>query len=442
MNHFLDNLLHFARLLRAVGFTISPEQVSDLARVLEKVGVEQRQDVYYAARALFVTRQSELAAFDRAFDLFFAFQGKSPQRVIDPSQAPAARRLRPKTIQTIAEEFKQGTEPRGEPSPSEIQEVPLYSPVERLRYKRFDQLSEDEIRAARRLLEQLDWQIGRRKTRRHKRIPRGAQLDLSRVLRRNLKHGADLYDLPARERKYKPRPLVILADVSGSMERYTRMVLHLVHTLTTSDVASRVETFVFGTRLSRITRDLKRKNVDAALAQVTRHVQDIGGGTRIGEALKTFNYLWARRVLRNGAVVLIISDGWDRGDLERLRDEMARLQKSAARLIWLNPLLDETSNSVTVQGLAVALPFVDDHLPVRNLESLEQLVAVLSTLRDARPERRQMPRVAIPKAETAAQKFMERPQLATSNYVRRTMVLKTVNGVPTFVYEENPSEIM
>ncbi len=220
------------------------------------------------------------------------------------------------------------------------------------------------------------------------------------------------------------------------------MVLHLVHTLTTSDVASRVETFVFGTRLSRITRDLKRKNVDAALAQVTRHVQDIGGGTRIGEALKTFNYLWARRVLRNGAVVLIISDGWDRGDLERLRDEMARLQKSAARLIWLNPLLDETSNSVTVQGLAVALPFVDDHLPVRNLESLEQLVAVLSTLRDARPERRQMPRVAIPKAETAAQKFMERPQLATSNYVRRTMVLKTVNGVPTFVYEENPSEIM
>lgn len=442
MNYFLDNLILFARLLRELGFATSPEQITDLARILERVGIARREDVYYAARALFVHKHSELALFERAFDVFFAIQGKPQQSIIDPTQSPVARGVKPKTIQQLAEQAKSGAAEEDKESAPDAEHVPFYSASEVLRHKRFDQFTEAELRAARRFIEQINWRVGLRKTRRYKRTPTGARLDLSRVLRRNLKHGAEVYELPARKRKFTPRPLVILADISGSMERYSRMVLHLVHALNAADVASHVETFVFGTRLTRITNDLKRKSVDAALARVSSRVRDFGGGTRIGDALKTFNYKWVRRVLRNGAVVLIISDGWDRGDLELLRDEMARLQKNSARLIWLNPLLGESAFQAEAQGLKIALPFVDDHLSVRNLASLEQLVTVLGTLGDARPERRQAPRVAIPREEPTDQKFMEYPQLAKSDYVRRTMVLRTINGVPTFVTEDNPSEIM
>lgn len=441
MNYLLDNLTLFARLLREIGFATSPEQISDLARILERVGVTRRDNLYYSARALFVHKHSEIPLFDRAFDLFFAIQSKPQQSIIDPTQAPAARTLRPKNIQQMAEESNQQQAREGKQNAPESEELPFYSASEVFRTKRFDQFTEEELRAARRFIEQLNWRVGLRKTRRYKRTPRGRRLDLSRVLRKNLKHGTEVYDLPARARKFKPRPLIILADISGSMERYSRMVLHLVHALSASDVASHVETFVFSTHLTRITTDLKRKSVDAALARVAGRVHDFGGGTRIGEALKTFNYKWARRVLRNGAVVLIISDGWDRGDLELLRDQMMRLQKSAGRLIWLNPLLGNTSFQPEAQGLKIALPFVDNHLSVRNLASLEQLVAVLGNISDKRPERRQLPRVEIPKQASANQKFMELPQEGTSDYIRRTMVLRVIDGVPTFVYEENPSKV-
>lgn len=437
----IANLLLFARLLRELGFTISPEQVSDFARILQKIGVARRDDVYHAARAIFVTKQSELALFDRAFDLFFAMRGKPQQSVNDPTQAPVRRALRPKTIQQLADGDQQNTRGQEQNNTPESKALPLYSPGETLRTKHFDRFTDEELRAARRLVEQMQWRVGLRKTRRYKRIPRGARLDLSRALRRNLKHGAEMYDLPARKRRFKPRPLIILADISGSMERYARMVLHLVHVLSAGDVASQVETFVFSTQLTRITNDLKRKSVDAALTRVSARARDIGGGTRIGESIKTFNYQWARRVLRHGAVVLIISDGWDCGDLELLRDEMARLQKSCSRLIWLNPLLGNAAFRADAQGLQVALPFVDDHLSVHNLASLEQLVYVLSRVGAARPRRKQLPRVKIPERVEPAQKFMDTPPLATSDYVRRTMVLKIVNGVPTFVQDENPSAI-
>jgi len=440
-NYFLDNLILFARVLREVGFHTTPDQVSDLARILERVGVARRDDVYNTSRAIFVRKHSDLALFDRAFNLFFAIQGKPQQSFIDPTQAPVARKFRPKTIQQIAEEAEQSQRREGKQDAPESEEIPFYSAAEIFRTKRFDQFTDEELRAARRFIQQLNWRVGLRKTRRHKRVAHGTRLDLSRVLRRNLKHGADLYELPARKRKYKPRPLIILADLSGSMERYSRMVLHLVHALSDTDVASHVETFVFGTRLTRITTDLKRKSVDAALTRVTAHVQDFGGGTRIGDALKTFNYKWARRVLRNGAVVLVISDGWDCGDLELLRDQMIRLQKSCSRLIWLNPLIGDSDFQVQAQGLKIALPFVDHHLSVRNLASLEQLVAVLSTLGDAHPLRRQMPRVEIPRTEKTNWKTMETLPLATSDYVRRTLVLRVIDGAPIFVYEDNPSDI-
>lgn len=437
-SYFLDNLLQFVRLLRSHGFIIPPDRVSDLARVLEKIRVVRRHDVYNASRALLVSKQSDLATFDRAFNLFFAIQSKPQQSIMDPTQSPVARTLRPKTIQQISEEGKQSEQRDGNSRAPVTEEVPFYSPSEALRRKRFDQFTDEEMRLARRIIEQMPWRVGRRRTRRYKRTPRGARLDMSRLLRRNLKHGADLYDLPARERKSKPRPLIILADISGSMERYSRMVLQLVHVLGYSDLISRVEVFVFGTRLTRITPDLKRRSVDAALARVSERVQDWAGGTRIGDALKTFNYKWARRVLRNGPIVLIISDGWDRGDLEMLREEMARLQRSCARLIWLNPLLGDMAFQAQAQGLQVALPYVDDHLSVQNLASLEQLAAVLGSLDESRPLRRQNPRVEIERTETQAALFMKTPEWGTSDYVRRTLNVRVINGVPTFIYEENP----
>ena len=424
---FISNLVIFARLLHSVGVTVSPEQVSDLARILNVVGVSQREDVYHAARALFVRRQADLALFDRAFDLFFRIQGQPPQSIIAPTDAPVRRAHRPRTIQQMMErEIKQNKPGNQESDDPESEQVMTYSPLEILRRKNFDQFTDEEIRAARQAIDAMDWKIGERKTRRKHSSMRGAQIDWAHLIRRNLKYGAELFRLPARQPKFKPRPLVVLADISGSMERYTRLVLHLLHAMSHAELATSVEVFVFGTRLTRITADLKRCNVDDAIGRVTQRVVDWSGGTRIGEAIKEYNFKWARRVLRSGAIVLVISDGWDCGDLGLLRDEMARLQKNCFRLMWLSPLVN--SEQVLTQGLQVALPFVDDFLPINNLTRLEQVVAQLETLGKTSPLRRQHPIVNVPQpAEESMPRFMELPQMGTTNYVRRTMTFDPGN---------------
>jgi uncharacterized protein with von Willebrand factor type A (vWA) domain len=327
------------------------------------------------------------------------------------------------------------------------EEKMVYSPSEVLRQKDFDKFTSEEILAARRMISDMDWSIGKRKTRRKQSVPHGTEVDLTRLIRHNLKYGGELIHLPERANKFKPRPLIVLADISGSMERYTRMVLHLMHALSQEALAphgvgmTRVEVFVFGTRLTRITADLKKRSVDAALARVVQRVPDWSGGTRIGEAIKTFNFKWARRLLHSGAVVLILSDGWDCGDVETLRDEMSRLQRSCARLMWLHPLLGRQTFEPSTLGLQVALPFVDDFLPVRNLISLEILVKTLAMVGESRPVRRQRPHVSIPAhAEEKQQQFMERPQMGTSDYVRQTLTTHRVNGVTNFRYAVNPDE--
>jgi hypothetical protein len=195
--------------------------------------------------------------------------------------------------------------------------------------------------------------------------------------------------LPRRIRRTRPRPLVVIADVSGSMERYTRMLLRFVHALAQRRVG--VEAFLFATRVTRVTRDLKRDRVDEAVSAIARHVQDWAGGTRIGDALREINMLWARRVLQRGAVVLIVSDGWDRGDPAILSAEIARLQRSCHRLVWLNPLLGSSDYEPLTRGMRAARPFVDDFLPAHNLASVEALAAHLNTLPFCRPVRRSTP---------------------------------------------------
>lgn len=260
-----------------------------------------------------------------------------------------------------------------------------YSAIEQLRRKDFENFSWDEVQEAKRLMAEMRWHLGMRTTRRKRPSRRGSYPDMRRIIRRNLKYGAELIELTWRTPKQKPRPLVIICDISGSMSLYSRLLLHFIHTI--SNGLMNVEAFVFGTRLTRITRQLKRRDVDDAVRDVSKSVQDWSGGTRIGDAIHIFNHQWARRVLGQGAVVLIISDGWDRGESGVLAAEMDRLQHSCHRLIWLNPLLGSPDYRPLTIGMKTALPYIDDFLPAHNLDSLISLGNLLSTIDDSRPAR-------------------------------------------------------
>jgi hypothetical protein len=230
--------------------------------------------------------------------------------------------------------------------------------------------------AVRRMMLKTQWQLEPRRTRRTVRTAQGELIDLRRTIRQNLRHGGELLRLAHKERKLKRRPVVLLCDISGSMERYSRVLLQFIYVVTSR--LDRVESFVFSTRLTRITRQLRRRNIDDALREASAVVHDWAGGTRIGEAIKIFNYEWARRVLNQGAIVMIISDGWDRGDIALLEREMDRLHRSCHRLIWLNPLLGAADYQPLVRGIKAALPHIDNFLPVHNLASLEQLADLLA----------------------------------------------------------------
>ena len=256
-----------------------------------------------------------------------------------------------------------------------------YSASEATRVKDFAQFTEEEIAQAKAIIARFDWDLGTRQTRRW--TPgRGTRPDMRRVVRQNLRYGGEPIAIPTRERRLVRRPLVLLCDVSGSMERYTRVLLHFAHSLARG--FERVEAFLFATRLTRVTPEIARHGVDVAVTKVQRRVPDWGGGTRIGDALHRFHVDWARRVLGHGPVVLLISDGWDRGEPELVRKEMSRLQRSCHRLIWLNPLLGSPDYLPLTRGMQAALPFVDDFLPVHNLVSLEALAEHLNALPQAK----------------------------------------------------------
>jgi uncharacterized protein with von Willebrand factor type A (vWA) domain len=273
-----------------------------------------------------------------------------------------------------------------EASPDDIM---LFSARELLRKKDFSQCSAEEIAEARRIIENMSWRLGTRRTRRRQRANHGRFIDARATLRSSLRHGGVPVDLRRQKRKIKTRPLVVICDISGSMDRYARLLLRFVHAL--GQGLENTEVFVFGTRLTRITRELRKRDVDTAITQVVESVEDWSGGTRIGEAIKSFNFKWARRVLRSGATVVVISDGWDRGDPALLGREMARLQRSCRRLIWLNPLLGAPGYQPLTQGMRAALPYIDEFLPIHNLQSLEALAELLSQVEDQPPLRRAAP---------------------------------------------------
>jgi uncharacterized protein with von Willebrand factor type A (vWA) domain len=255
--------------------------------------------------------------------------------------------------------------------------VPTWSAAATLAHKDFAEFTAEEIAAARAALDRLEWTPGERRTRRWVR-GRGARVDLRRALAQSVRTGGDVFKLPRRRRRTRPRPLVLLCDVSGSMERYSRLLLHFAHAIGRRH--RRVEAFVFSTDLTRVTNELGARRLDQAVADVSRSVAGWSGGTRIGESLRQFHQGWTRRALHGGPVVLLISDGWDRGDPIVLRDQIKRLQRSSHRLIWLNPLIGTVDYAPLTRGLQAALPFVDHFLPARTLTDLADLARHLNTI--------------------------------------------------------------
>jgi len=382
---FARNQLRFVRLLRAAGIPVVTRQTLAYLEALELVDLGRREQVFHAARSLLVTRAADLPLFDALFARFWSLHqggGRAPREV--PPPRPPAPRAQP--VQG-ASFLGQRARP-DDPEVDVADRARTWSPEEVLRRKDFSAMTEDELAAVRRALLALRWRVGERRTRRLVADPAGRRLDLRAVLRDAARHGGTPLRLHHRRRKVKPRPLVLIADVSGSMERYSRVVLQFLWCVLRGRGAE-VECFAFGTRLTRLTPALKLRNPDRALEAAARAVVDWSGGTRIGESLAAFNRRWSRRVLHRGAVAVVISDGWERGDAALLAREMRFLQHRCHRLIWLNPLLGHAGYRPLVAGMAAALPFVDDFLPVHDLASLEQLARRLAALPARRPERRQ-----------------------------------------------------
>ena len=376
----LHNLLLFGRILRGLGLDVNPGRMMDLVSALDYIEIGNKKDFFYAARTLLVHDREDLELFDEAFELFW----RKPAVGWDLEWQGFIRRRR-STKPVVTPPPLKDEPPSTDDSDSApketitvIEVTRTYSDREVLRHKDFAQMSAEESEAVRQMMARLRWKISERRTRR-RRPGKGEMLDLRRMLRRSLRAGGEIFSLAYREPKLKPRPLVIIADISGSMERYTRVLLHFIYGMKAA-LSQPVEAFVFSTRLTRITRPLQIRDLDLALKNVGELVHDWAGGTRIGESLKYFNFEWGRRVLGRGAVVLMISDGWDRGDSELLDREMARLKRSCQRVIWLNPLLGASDYEPLTRGIQAALPYIDDFLPVHNLASLEDLANRLTSL--------------------------------------------------------------
>jgi uncharacterized protein with von Willebrand factor type A (vWA) domain len=403
----LRRSLRFGRLLRANGIKVTSSQVFDFVHATEHIGIQNRRIFKEAAEACLVTRGEDREIFSILFDHYWR-----PKRVADEQQDQLPNFADQQMEQLEGFEDAEGDEGDGESQmgegmeglamdedsdsgdigdaeDSELESILTYSASEALRTKDFSEFTQEELEHARRLMKRLKWEIGMRRSRRKIASPKGRYVDARKTMRRSLQTAGVPLKISQRKVKFKPRALIVICDISGSMDRYSRLLLQFIHTIE-NDMA-KVEAFVFGTRLTRITRVLKKRPIDEAITRVSKEVQDWAGGTRIGESLQSFNHEYARRVLRNGAVVLIISDGWDRGDPQLLGNEMMRLQRSCYRLIWLNPLLGSPRYQPLTRGMQAALPFIDDFLPVHNLESLELLAEHLSSIGDYRPVRKQAP---------------------------------------------------
>ena len=387
MGHLLENLTQFARLLRSLGLAVPAGSTVQAARAVQHIDIGSREDFRFALRTVLVQRAEDLQVFDRAFRVFWG-RPSGTETKLDLRPLGSERRFGDPVVEM--ESLSGASDSGDEHGDTRLERVQIatYSDREVLRQKDFKKLTSDEMAQAVRLLRELKWQPAPRKTKRWMPGP-GSTPDRRKLLARFARREADPTALPTRVRKSLPRRLVLLCDISGSMERYTRMLLWFACCLTGN--LHRVESFLFATRLTRITKKLRGRRGGSPLREIARLVPDWSGGTRIGESIRAFNVHWARRALGRGAVVLMVSDGWDRGSPEALRTEISRLRRSCQRLIWLSPLLGSPAYRPLTRGLQAALPFVDDFLPVHNLASLDRLAAHLNSLPEESPKQPRSP---------------------------------------------------
>jgi uncharacterized protein with von Willebrand factor type A (vWA) domain len=366
----------FARALRAAGIPLGPGAVIDAMNALQLIDIGNRADVYATLQSVFVKRHEHALIFAQAFDLFFR-AAEDWKHMLDSVPLPDHARKKPRPASRRVQEALSQPSMREEP---QIQEQDLrlsVSDKEVLQKKDFAQMTAAEIAEATRAIDRMRLPQAELKTRRYRPDAGGLKLDMRRTLRGSLRTGGDIIDIRKLGRIEQPAPIVALLDISGSMSEYTRLFLHFLHAIT--DARKRVSVFLFGTRLTNVSRSLRERDPDEALASCSASVEDWAGGTRIATSLHTFNKLWARRVLSQGAIVLLISDGLEREADDRLAFEMDRLHRSCRRLIWLNPLLRFSGFEAKAQGIKMMLPHVDEFRPVHNLSSIEALIKALSS---------------------------------------------------------------
>jgi uncharacterized protein with von Willebrand factor type A (vWA) domain len=388
----LPNIMHFGRILRSASLPVGPGKIIDAVSAVEAVGITSRRDFYWSLHAVFVNRRDQHEIFDQAFHIFWRdprllermlgiLMPEIPGEEQQEPQEPPSRRI----MEAMAPKEKEGQQDQEEKEPEvEVEATLTASANELLQKMDFEDMSAAEINAAKAAISRMHLSIDQIPMRRFERSHRINRVDMRATLRAAMRTGGGLIPLQYRRRRKRTPPLVILCDISGSMGRYTRMLLHFMHAITND--RDRVHTFLFGTRLTNVTRQLRNKDVDVALECCNEMVEDWSGGTRIGESLKEFNRFWGRRVLGQGAVMILISDGLDRDAGRGLEIEMDRLHKSCRRMIWLNPLLRFDGFEPKSQGIKAILPHVDEFRPVHNLESLSELVEALNRQLSRRQE--------------------------------------------------------
>jgi len=373
-----ENIMHFARVLRAAGLPIGPDRVVDALRALETAGLARREDFYWTLAAVFLSKREQQELFDQAFHIFWR-DPRLLERILSlllpENYGPAGAGAQQETSRRLSEALQSKNELPQEDQPQESEAGLAGSGSELLQHADFESMSSAELAQAKRLIARLRLPIPEARTRRFRPDARGAGIDLPATVRASLRGGAQIIALKRRSRTTRHPPLVVLCDISGSMSRYSRMFLHFLHAITND--RDRVHTLVFGTRLTNITRHLRNRDVDIAMDRVAAAIQDWAGGTRIGVCLAEFNRIWSRRLLGQNAVVLLISDGLDRDIGAGLGAEMERLHKSCRKLVWLNPLLRYEGFQPRPSGVRAMLPHVDAFLPVHNIESLVDLAREL-----------------------------------------------------------------
>ncbi|HLS69671.1 MAG TPA: VWA domain-containing protein [Kiloniellales bacterium] len=376
-----DNLLYFARTLRAAGLPVGPGQVLAALEAVQAIGLSRRDDFYWALHAVFVNRHDQEELFAQTFHLFWRNPKLLermralllPEMEVEP-EPDSAQEVSRRVAEALQQ--NQGQKEQTREDEVEIDATLTWSDRETLNKQDFEKMSPAEVEAAKAAIRQLKLPIKEIPTRRFRPSTTPGRADLRASLRQALRSGGDVIPIEWRRQRARPPALVVLCDISGSMSRYARLFLHFMHAITSD--RDRVFSFLFGTRLTNVTRFLREKDIDIALEQVGSAAEDWSGGTRIGACLEEFNRRWSRRVLGQGALVLLITDGLDREGGSNLSRQMERLHKSCRRLIWLNPLLRWEGYEPKAQGARAIMPHVDDFRPVHNLESLSALTAVLS----------------------------------------------------------------